>query len=205
MGHIKTKIGCTLLALFGLIWLGTYLQAEWITAIDELGRRVLFDRIQNDLSQLFLAIAAVGDIMITAILLGTTTLILWVKDKRISMRLLSVVILSGGVVPQVLKYIIARPRPAYALYLRGGYSFPSGHATGATVFYGMLIALALIYLKKSWKRNLFVATAAILIALISWSRIYLGVHYTSDMIAGLSLGIGQILIWLDFFESGKHG
>lgn len=196
----KVKIGCILIALFAVIWLGVYLQADWVTAIDEIGRRILFESIQNDMSQFFLIIAAIGDTAITALLVLITAIILWFKDKRLSIWVISVVAFSGGVVPQIVKYIGARPRPEYGLYMRGGYSFPSGHATGAAVLYGMLITLALLYVKKSWKRDLFILTAATLITLISWSRIYLGVHYTSDVIAGIFVGIGQILIWLGFSE-----
>lgn len=196
----KVKIGCILIALFAVIWVGVYLQTDWVASLDKIGRQILYEAIQNDLSQFFLIIAAIGDTLITAILVFVTAIILWLKDKRLSIWVLSVVTLSGAVVPQIVKYIVARPRPEYGLYMRGGYSFPSGHATGAAVLYGMLITLALLYLKKSWKRNLFVLTATILITLISWSRIYLGVHYTSDVVGGIALGVGQILIWLGFRE-----
>lgn len=199
----KIKIGCIFIAVFAVVWFGVYLQADWVSSIDEIGRRIWYEAIQSDLSQFFLVIAAIGDIAITAILVLIIAIILWFKDKRLSIWVLSVVALSGGVVPQITKYIVARPRPEYGLYLRGGYSFPSGHATGAAVLYGMLIALALLYFKKSWKRDLFVVTAATLITLINWSRIYLGVHYTSDVIAGFCLGIGQILIWLGFNDKRK--
>jgi len=204
MNSIKFKMGCLLITLFVLVWLGVYLQADWIGLIDEIGRQILFGWIKNDLSYFFLAIAAIGDIFITAVLLLITTIMIWIKNKRLSIWVFSVVVFSGGIIPQILKYIVARPRPEYGLYTRGGYSFPSGHATGATVFYGMLIILALMCLKKSRQRGIFVSIAATLIILIGWSRIYLGVHYTSDVIAGIFLGIGQILIWLDFYERRKN-
>ena len=200
--NIKIKVGCILTLLFVVIWVGVHLEANWITSIDEWGEQVLFESSSNIVNRSFLAITSViGNSIATGILLVVAVIGIWLKDKRLSIWFFAAMTFSGGIVPQTLKRIIERPRPNP--YIRGGYSFPSGHATGAIVFYGLLIALAFIYLKKSWQRNLFVLAATFVIILISWSRIRLGVHYTSDIIAGFFLGIGQVLIWASFLEKRK--
>ena len=89
---------------------------------------------------------------------------------------------------QGLKRIICRPRPdVIKLIKQGGYSFPSGHAMASTAFYGYLIYLI-------WKSNLnktykYIGTVmfVLLIFTIGFSRVYLGVHYASDVLAGICL------------------
>lgn len=89
---------------------------------------------------------------------------------------------------QGLKRIICRPRPdVIKLIKQGGYSFPSGHAMASTAFYGYLIYLI-------WKSNLnktykYIGTVmlVLLIFTICFSRVYLGVHYASDVLAGICL------------------
>ena len=75
-----------------------------------------------------------------------------------------------------------------------GFSFPSGHAMVATAFYGILIFLILkTDIKKVYKK-IWIIVLSTVILLIGISRIYLGVHYASDVIAGFSLSISYIII-----------
>lgn len=90
----------------------------------------------------------------------------------------------------VLKQIVERPRPprGYAAYLESGFSFPSGHATNAFAL-GTFIAIFLYHhVPAGWSRRLAVVLPLMLAALIAFGRIYLGVHYLSDVLAGAVLG-----------------
>lgn len=106
---------------------------------------------------------------------------------------------------QILKHIIVRPRPSVEhLVTQGGYSFPSGHAMVSTAFYGYLIYLL-------WKTNLnktykYIGTVLliILVILICFSRIYLGVHYASDIIAGVCLSIIHLIIYLGILKKKER-
>lgn len=89
---------------------------------------------------------------------------------------------------QGLKRIICRPRPdVVKLIKQGGYSFPSGHAMAATAFYGYLIYL--LWKSKLNKTYKYIGTIFLILMIfaICFSRIYLGVHYTSDILAGVCL------------------
>lgn len=98
-------------------------------------------------------------------------------------------IFFAGLLTQFLKLLIGRMRPPDgARVLWDGYSFPSGHALGATVFYGFLLFLILRYSKNNWIRKLFSAILPLLILLIGASRVYLGVHWVTDVIAGWAIG-----------------
>lgn len=95
----------------------------------------------------------------------------------------------------VLKRVINRARPSLEhLVTVNTLSYPSGHAMSAMAFYGFLIYLCLRYDMRRWVRYLFVTTLGLLILSIGVSRIYLGVHYPSDVAGGFIGG----LIWVAF-------
>jgi undecaprenyl-diphosphatase len=111
---------------------------------------------------------------------------------RISALSLSSVALSFS-----LKAYFQRARPEVQLIGDiSGYSFPSGHALISVVFYGLFIHIAWHEVKQKWLRNLLIISLIILILLISFSRIYLRVHYASDVIAGLSVGFIWVVLSL---------
>lgn len=102
---------------------------------------------------------------------------------------------------KLLKVSFERSRPeVLAKYDGTGFSFPSGHSTGAITFYGFLIYLVVSSsLSKKWKWgvNLFLG---LLILLIGFSRIYLGVHYLTDIAAGFSFGFAWLLVCISALE-----
>lgn len=106
------------------------------------------------------------------------------------------VVASGSVIILVLlKLFFERPRPVSPFIIdASGFSFPSGHSMSAMTFYGLLIYI--IWKGRSKKPGKFVLTAllAILIMLIGVSRIYLRVHYLSDVVGGFLMGV----LWLVF-------
>jgi membrane-associated phospholipid phosphatase len=102
----------------------------------------------------------------------------------------------GGLLNLQLKAYFARARPDLAEALRGahGYSFPSGHAMGATIVFGAFAYLAFRTLTKWRPRAAALAFCVSMIATICASRIYLGVHWVSDIAAGIAGGV----IWVAF-------
>lgn len=108
---------------------------------------------------------------------------------------------GGALLDWMVKYVIQRPRPpGAAMFLhRFSYSFPSEHAMGSMVGYGMLAYLLVTFrAKRNRTRMAIVAAAAILILAVGVSRLYLGVHYFSDVIGGYAAGT----VWLVACMSG---
>jgi undecaprenyl-diphosphatase len=108
---------------------------------------------------------------------------------------------GGGVLNQVLKLVIRRPRPEYAAaFLRDvSWSFPSGHAMGSLIGYGMLVyLLATLVLHGRGTQMAVALGAAVLVGAIGLSRLYLGVHYFSDVVGGYAAG----MLWLSACISG---
>jgi undecaprenyl-diphosphatase len=76
------------------------------------------------------------------------------------------------------------------------YSFPSGHAVASTLFYGTVCVLGLEHLRSPLRRGLATAAAVGMVLLVSFSRVYLGVHYPVDVVAGMALGGACLLVVL---------
>jgi membrane-associated phospholipid phosphatase len=110
------------------------------------------------------------------------------KRPRIA-AFLGIAMAGASTLDYVLKLSFHRPRPvAFFGVTPSSYSFPSGHALGSLCFYGILAAV-LSDRMRSGKQKFFVwLAAALLVAMIGLSRIYLGVHYPSDVIAGYLAG-----------------
>jgi membrane-associated phospholipid phosphatase len=103
----------------------------------------------------------------------------------------------------ILKLIFARPRPSLPdpLLALTSYSFPSGHAMGSMAFYGLLAYLAIQRL-STWRWRVAVVIAMVfLILLIGFSRMYLGVHYLSDVLAGYAAGFAWLVITITGVET----
>ena len=114
---------------------------------------------------------------------------------------------GGALLNLVLKNIFQRTRPAIpgAYMVDTGFSFPSGHSMISLVFYGMVAYLALSYVKsKKWKVFI-VAGALAICALIGFSRLYLGVHFLTDVLAGWAAGglwLAVCILW-DLWQQNK--
>ncbi|MFC5284959.1 phosphatase PAP2 family protein [Pedobacter alpinus] len=116
------------------------------------------------------------------------------KNWRISLEITIVLILSSGL-NVVLKRIISRPRPPEInrLVFADFTSFPSGHAMSAITFYGFIIYLSYLLIKKYWLKYSVIIICCLMVLLIGFSRVYLGVHYPSDILAGYFAGIAWLM------------
>lgn len=88
-----------------------------------------------------------------------------------------------------LKMLFHRARPIFDLVTETGYSFPSMHTYNGVMIYGILILILKRYYSASWYRNGAIVLFAILMLLTGFSRIYLSVHYTSDVLTGFAFGL----------------
>lgn len=120
---------------------------------------------------------------------------------------LSKIILCSGVVISALasvvaKYIFRRERPSgIALIHETGFSFPSAHSMLSMVFYGILIVLILRSSRfKLWQKIAFSCVLELLIVLVGLSRVYLGVHFITDVLAGWIIGFIFIVLTIIIFD-----
>lgn len=116
-------------------------------------------------------------------------LILILKHLKKAALFLACNIVLGNGLNHLIKQIIQRQRPEFRLISIGGYSFPSGHSVAAMVLFGSLIFITFQVVHHQLKRNLLALIYLILMLGIGLSRIYLNVHFPTDVTAGFLLGL----------------
>lgn len=153
---------------------------------------ILRDLLPPGLIPAFAVLTHLGDVVT---FFAVLTLLYWFGDRRKGAYALGVV-LGGLSLVIALKAVFAYPRPPLALQMPiGGYpqgfGFPSGHALGSTVVWGVLAATYDV-----WTRRRRFALAALAVGLISLSRVAIGVHYAVDVVAGVAVGAAYLAIVL---------
>ena len=145
---------------------------------------------------------AQGIIPLTMIIAG---IFYYISRKwQVFLWIVFTILVGVGPVVDLIKHIIQRTRPSYLTHLvdQGGYSFPSGHATGAVLAWGILAFLTWYYFKDKYPKMLpyLIGFTIFMVVAISASRLYLGVHYLSDIIAGWSIGATWLILCLNYFN-----
>ena len=130
------------------------------------------------------------------LIIATIILFILIKNKKIGFSIISNLVIVT-ILNQLLKNILQRPRPnEFRIIEETGYSFPSGHSMVSMAFYGYLIYLIYRYVKNKYVKWVLIVLLSILICTIGISRIYLGVHYTSDVLGGFLISISYLVIYI---------
>lgn len=142
-----------------------------------------------------------------AICLITVTIILFItiKNKKIGIAI-ALNLLIQSIINICIKSIFQRPRPIeYRIIEESGYSFPSGHSMASMAFYGFLIYLIYKNIKNKYIKWTSITLLGLLTVAIGFSRIYLGVHYTSDVLGGFLLTIAYLMIYTSIIKDKIKG
>jgi undecaprenyl-diphosphatase len=203
-----TALGAYLVLGFAIAALAVWGFAEFADVV-EAGATLEFDLAAMEwmeshrlelLDRFLLDVTALGTGLVVLIIVGVAGLFLALTDHRYSAILLLVATAGGQLLNSVLKLFYDRPRPSNieALTHTMSTSFPSGHAMSAVIVYGTVAYLAARLQKERWARALTMFAAVIIIIAIAASRVYLGVHYPSDVLAGTIVGAA----WAAFCMAG---
>jgi undecaprenyl-diphosphatase len=143
--------------------------------------------------------SALGSVLVVTLLSVAVVVTLWMEKQRTAAVWLAMAVLSAAGISSLLKHLFARERPDLLAteLLPASFSFPSGHAFLSAVVY-LTVGALLTRLIQSQRTRIFVLLVAVLLtALTGTSRVYLGVHYPSDILAGWTLGLSwAALCWL---------
>ena len=190
-------LGAGLVLILG-IWgffaiLEDVVMGDPIVALDDQIYRALQTLRTPAFDQLMIAITALGDQWVVApVTLAAIALCAYYK-RTIAETYLLVALAGGALIVGGIKMLIHRPRPAPIYNGPAEFSFPSGHAAVSIVVLGFLAVLLLQGAPQRWRRAIaFVLSAAVL--LISFSRIYLGAHWFSDVAGGLLFGAAWVAL-----------
>lgn len=185
-------IAIAAIAIWGFGEFAETVMAGQTQAFDDSVLRWIAGYHTQTLDAVMLEITSLGTGSAVLMIVGVAAMFLALTRHRYSAALLLAATAGGGILNIVLKHYFDRPRPhvfewgTHAL----SSSFPSGHAMSATIVYTTVAYLAARLQKRVWQRALTMIVAALVILAISASRVYLGVHYPSDVAAGMIIGIG---------------
>ena len=201
-GRTLTLLSLGILYAFSLLVgiVEDVIRSDSIVAIDQRVANLVFAFRDTELLNFFTWATFLGkwEMVVVGAILSIFLLWVWGRD-RFALPL-AVAVVGAELFTTLGKIALHRPRPDIAYYIEHGFSFPSGHATIAVAFYGFF-AYILVRTASSWSRKVAYGVGALsLIALIGVSRIYLGVHYVSDVLAGYAVGFLWLLIAVSISE-----
>lgn len=181
-----------ILALSGFAWL-----ADEVTEVETLAIDIELLRYINQLSapwldNLFIFITWLGDIIFVATAAALTCLVLAKRARQRSAIFMASNIIGSVIISHSLKLLFARQRPDLwqALVTESTFSFPSGHAIASCT---LALSICIVLWRTKWRWSA-VILGAIYVALVGFSRLYLGIHYPSDVIGGWLISIDWVLI-----------
>jgi undecaprenyl-diphosphatase len=205
-GRIFLCLGGTALALLIFVRITTELIEGDVEAMDSAILLFVAKARTPWLTVAAVDVTALGSITLVILFSVFTILVLLVLRDRMGSLQLVAASAGAGVLTLVTKNVFERIRPdeTQQLIVASGFSYPSGHSVSASALYLTIAIIAGRYVEHSGARAvLFVAVSALLI-MIGASRLYLGVHYATDVVSGISLGAAWALLLAGFFTVVGH-
>ena len=195
------------LSLLGAAWLfggvaEEVVQGEPLTLLDVQVAQWFHEHATPSVTRFMLAVTHLHDpVVMTGAVLVLAGFLAY-RRNRYWLICLGLIMPGGMLLNVLMKHAFARSRPSFdhPLLMASSYSFPSGHMAGATLLYGLLAALLVTHVAKWRWRVLMVLVAAALALLVGLTRIYLGVHYLSDVLAAAA----EALAWLALCLTGMN-
>ncbi|MFD1671203.1 phosphatase PAP2 family protein [Agrilactobacillus yilanensis] len=175
---------------------------SWIHQLDQWGHNQLQVFPHAQFNQIAIIITYLGQHEAT---IGLTLLVgaylIWKKHYRWAIFLAQNIIL-GNLLNHIVKSIIQRPRPSLNQILpQNGYSFPSGHSANSVLLYSSILIILYYFIKSRTKRTILTVIAILIPILVGCSRVYLQVHYPSDVLAGWTSALGNLSL---FYLLSRH-
>ncbi len=181
-----------LAALFGIIQ--DYLSHGPLFALDIRLSNLLYSLRRSDLLLFFYGVTLLAEASVIIVSALVFTLVLWFKRQRILVLGVWLSLMASEIITSALKLQFHRDRPVYRVITEDTFSFPSGHATIAVAFYGFIAYLFLRQLKSRKAKVLLMSGFIFLVILIDSSRLYLDVHFLSDVLAGNMIGFFGLIV-----------
>lgn len=177
---------------------------ETLVGFDRTIHTLVRGDLPDGLTNFFKAITTIGNTRVQVALAVVAVVVLLLKKWYAESLFVAGNALLAAFAILSLKNIYQRPRPSIEhLVHADGYSFPSGHSLGTMLIIGSLIVICYQRIHQKWLRNTVTSLLALLIFLVGLSRIYHGVHYPTDVIAGFSLGLALILVTYPFYANKR--
>ena len=182
-----------ILSLISFLILAYLIKTKTNLVIDEKIYSFISKFISNNITTAVKFITFLGS---ATVVIGVTVLsLIFIKDKKVGL-FMSIDLVVITIFQYILKFVFQRNRPiGINLIEETSYSFPSGHSLTAMAFYGFIIYL--IYKSNLKYKKIYVIALSILILLIGLSRVYLGVHFITDVLGGFTFSLFYVIIFIN--------
>lgn len=195
MKKFRIFIVCLCLVLFSVILFNVCKYG--VLDIDNNVYNFISQNIMNDtLSSIFKVVTHLGGVAFI-VLLGVLCFMFYKKNRWF----ITFDLVGCTIVNQTIKHIVRRPRPnVLRLVEESGYSFPSGHSMISVAFYGLVIYLIYKNVNNKYLKWTLITLLSLLILTIGFSRIYVGVHYFTDVIGGYLLALAYLIVYIYIYN-----
>lgn len=186
--HIRAytwPIAVFFLTVFIFVWIAASVEAGgWVASVDGLVGTWLPADASPPITKVMFAISFLGAPSTLTVVSVVVCVVLARNHSYDRVIVVLTLVLGGNLLNYGLKFLLHRGRPVFEdpLLILSSYSFPSGHAMASTVFYGFVIGGVLSARRRF--SGYAITVGILMIALVGFSRVYLGVHYLSDVLAG---------------------
>lgn len=199
-------LGAAGLWIFGAL-LDALLDNSMMVKVDIATDAFIHTHMTPRLLRIVLATTELGGPIAMASLAGVGAIVLWRAKRRVILLGWIAAFVGGAIIDEVLKRAVHRTRPTYgAAFVRtDSFSFPSGHAMGSMIGYGMLVSVLFFFWhpKRMWKILVYVL-AGLLVLAIGLSRLFLGVHYPSDVAGGWAAALAWLSMCITGVNMARH-
>lgn len=185
---LKTKVLAWLIIAFLIITVAVLGHNNIVSVFDKTIAHIASLTHSGILDSMMVFITNLGGVYGSIAIFSIFGAVFILKRKKYSLDILASTFASGIIISTILKELIGRIRPAGYLIDETGFSFPSNHSVAAAVFSLSSILLVAPLIKNNFLKSLFLCISCILFPLIALSRIYLSVHFATDVLAGILLG-----------------
>lgn len=158
----------------------------------------------DNLTSVIKIVTYLGQFIVLYLICIVVCTILFVKKDKASGIFVASSLVVSSIVSTIIKYLVRRPRPIPTIITDIGYSFPSAHSMLSLALYVSILVVIFKYVRPRWARILLTLAVIILEVTIVFTRLYLGVHYLSDCLAGLMLA-GAIIPIIYMFTHSNWG
>ena len=196
----KRWIACTILVVLFMVILVSILMGRTLY-VDTLIRNIIPNLRSDFFTKIFKVVTYLGDKYFIALLVVAISGILYLKKYKAyafvnCLNLFNIFVLNKGI-----KYLVRRERPLDMLVEKDGYSFPSGHSMLSIGVYGLLIYFICKSNMSKKMKTILITVLSIIIVAVGYSRMYLGVHYPSDIFGGYLITAAYLIIFITIVDT----
>lgn len=194
--------GSIFLLIYLILAVSVMTNSKWVNTVDIKIIEMIQSSITENGASVISFLTDIGGVEEVIIFTVAVVIILFIMKMYVAGFWLGMtVLISPGILVSIMKLIVNRDRPQFMqLAVESSQSFPSGHSTASTVFYGLIGVSLILLVSTLWKRVIIGLIMFSIVFFVMSSRVYLGVHFPTDVLAGFAFGSASVFISLSLYQ-----